>query len=91
MNKRRKIMTDEQARSVYSAMNALKSSGGRVIVVFQSQDFSSIRVRELSSGSVRVTTENAGHESDSQERYADQSAFAAAYGLIHSASQGLQK
>lgn len=90
MNKRSMIMTDEQARSVYSAMSALKASGGRVIVVFQRQDFGSIRVRQLSGGSVRVT-ENAGHESDTQERYADQSAFAAAYGLIHSASQGLQQ
>lgn len=54
MNKRSMIMTDEQARSVYSAMSALKASGGRVIVVFQRQDFGSIRVRQLSGGSVRV-------------------------------------
>lgn len=70
------ILTAAQAQAVYSAMCALNPVGGGQVEAYVDEAFA--LVRETASGSVRVISIR---ESDKREEYADQGAFAAAYGL----------
>lgn len=69
------ILTTAQAQAVYSAMCALNAVGGKIETYI---DEAFALVREQFSGCVRVVS----IRSDGKlEEYADQAAFAAAYGL----------
>lgn len=69
------ILTTAQAQAVYSAMCALNAVGGKVETYI---DEAFALVREQFSGCVRVVSIRGD---GNREEYADQSAFAAAYGL----------
>lgn len=76
------ILTQTQAETVYNAMCALKSVGGKVDVIFGTPD-DGRRVHEykwLTSGKVYVYRMSRGVVME-DECYADQSAFAIVYGL----------
>lgn len=70
------ILTTAQAQAVYSAMCALNQVGGGQVEAYVDAAFA--LVREHLSGCVRVVSIR---ENDKREEYADQAAFAAAYGL----------
>ncbi len=71
-----RILTQAQAESVYSAMCALHSAGGRASIQLPGL----VGAYEKSTGAVVVF--NADRETTALvESYADQTAFATAYGL----------
>lgn len=70
------ILTPAQAQAVYSAMCALNQVGGGQVEAYVDAAFA--LVRQHLSGCVRVVSIR---ENDKREEYADQAAFAAAYGL----------
>lgn len=67
------ILSKAQAEAIYQAMCALNNVGGRLDCTLPSTD-GGIKVCELAKGSIRIFGAN-------PEIHADQSAFAAAYGL----------
>lgn len=71
------ILTTAQAQAVYSAMCALNNIGA-VIDVEIPGGCGGTRIQETFTGSVRIEQRWDDRKS---ERYADQAAFAAAYGL----------
>lgn len=77
-----RILNQAQAEALYSAMSALNKTGGKVDVVFGSPD-DGIHVHEYkwgTSANVYVYLMSMGLVIGN-ECYADQNAFAAAYGL----------
>lgn len=78
------ILSQAQAEAVYSAMRALNNVGGRIHVSLPDQD-RRIIVREFDFGEISVWGANGEDEFDMHstiEGHANQSAFAAAYGLL---------
>lgn len=77
------ILNQAQAEAVYSAMCALNNVGGRICTELQDRYGNEIRVLESWDG-VTVTLNTGGivRERDSIT-YADQHAFATAYGLTN--------
>lgn len=71
-----KILNQSQAEAVYSAMCHLNNVGGRIAVTFGER----VRVMEMANGAVHVR-QHLGGAWEPAELYADQSAFATAYGL----------
>lgn len=74
------ILTIQQAQAVYGAMCALNNVSGSVKASIAQGRGDEIRATELDDGSISILYVEAGKAADI-ERYADQSAFAAAYGL----------
>lgn len=76
------ILTKPQAEAVYSAMCALNNAGGKVDVTFGTPDdgINVYQYKWRASGKVYVYRMSRGAVMG-DECYADQSAFAAAYGL----------
>lgn len=70
------ILTPAQAEAVYSAMCHLNNVSGRIAATMEEK----LRVIEMATGAVYVR-ELLGGEWETAELYADQSAFATAYGL----------
>lgn len=70
------ILNQAQAEAVYSAMCALNNVGGRIDVLIPNPGGVIVQVQEMQHGEVWVFFGSLG-----SENYADQSAFAAAYGL----------
>lgn len=70
MNAAAKILTTSQADAVYSAMCELNNVSGYLDAVIQG-----IRVKEHANGAVQITSKG------KSEDYANQSAFATAYGV----------
>ena len=68
------ILNQSQAEAVYSAMIALNNVSGHIARI--ELDGSEVRIRETPYGRVFVDAMDGA-----QETYADQTAFAAAYGL----------
>ncbi|MDR2333709.1 MAG: hypothetical protein LBE61_09515 [Burkholderiaceae bacterium] len=77
------ILTQPQAEAVYSAMCALNSVGGSINASFESAAITVTGLRKGGFSVIRHRVPNGFPFSGSQqEDYADQSAFAAVYGLI---------
>lgn len=76
------ILNQAQAEAVYSAMCALNNVGGRSHVRINAARGGLIHVNELPDGAIQLWRGDAvGYPTGAIENYADQSAFAAAYGL----------
>ncbi len=73
-----KILTKTQAEAVYSAMCALNNVGAHLDARIYS---AAIRVQEMPGGMIVVHRPVHNAPSAEQETYANQSAFATAYGL----------
>lgn len=75
-----KILSQAQAEAIYTAMSALNNVGAR-IDCFAEKQFSA---REMADGRIVVHPQNDSvfpFRPEEPEVYADQAAFAAAYGL----------
>lgn len=77
------ILNQSQAEAVYSAMCALNNVSGRIDASMPAGGGTGARVRETIDGSILVAGEFRGeaHGGPWKEIYADQNAFATAYGL----------
>ena len=75
-----KILNKTQAEAVYSAMCALNNVGARVKATIGDLSIEGVNVFEMMSGEVNIAMVGDYDVLDS-ETYADQSAFATAYGL----------
>lgn len=73
------ILNQSQAEAVYSAMCALNNVKGYGMVGMPVPRDSDVQVRWESSGAVEVSK---GRHLGKREQYANQSAFATAYGLL---------
>ena len=79
-NHKLRILTRPMAEAVYSAMCALNNVGAKLKVSIGNVAIDGVRVFEDTEGNVIVIRVSA-HDVLAHEDYADQSSFAAAYGL----------